>query len=203
MKIAPVRLGLTGGIGSGKSTVAGMLQKLGAVIVDADAISRTSTATNGVAITEIAAVFGPEFIDSDRALNRQKMRETIFKDPAAKSKLERIVHPLIRKEMLAQAVFASSNGAACVVFDIPLLVESGTWRNFVHSVLVIDCTGETQLQRVKERSGLTNETIQRIVASQTNREDRLRAADFVIFNNSCSTDQLAISVRAIASKIGL
>ncbi len=203
MKVSPVHIGLTGGIGSGKSAVASVFQELGAVVVDADAISRAAAASNGAAIPEIATEFGPEFIGQDGALNRQKMREVAFKDFAAKKKLEGILHPLVRREMLTQAKLAASRGALCVVFDIPLLVESGTWRNALNSVLVVDCTVETQILRVKARSGLAHETIQSIISAQASRSERLHAADMVLFNDGCSLEQLAILVQAFASEIGL
>ena len=203
MKTDSVRVGLTGGIGSGKSTVAAMLRKLGAFVVDADAVSHTATASNGAALPGIVSFFGAEFLDSKGALNRHKIRETIFKDPTAKSKLEQILHPLIRREMLAEADVASSRGAPCVVFDIPLLVESEAWRNFVNSVLVVDCTPEKQVRRVKERSGFSDEMVQSVISAQATRHDRLQAADIVLFNDDCSLEQLSTCVQAIASKIGL
>lgn len=199
----PVHVGLTGGIGSGKSSVASVLQKMGAAIVDADAVSRAATASNGSAIAEIATAFGSEFIDPYGALNRQKMREIVFQDFAAKKKLERILHPLVRREMLSQAKLAAAHGANCVVFDIPLLVESGTWRNSLDSVVVVDCKVETQFLRVKERSGLAQEIVQSIISTQASRGDRLFAADIVLFNEGCSLEQLATQVQAIASEIGL
>lgn len=199
----PVLLGLTGGIGSGKSTVAAMLTNLGAAIIDADAFSRAATAPKGLALPAIASLFGPEFLSADGSLNRQKMRDTIFREPEAKRKLENILHPLIRSEMLTSANLASSRGAPCVVFDIPLLVESEAWRNLVDSVLVVDCTQETQMRRVKERNGLSEEVILSIISTQASRNDRLRAADIVLFNDSCSLGQLASCVQAIAAKIGL
>ena len=203
MKTVPFHIGLTGGIGSGKSTVAAMLQKLGAAIVDADAISRATTAPEGAAISRISTTFGPEYLDSDGALNRENMRKTIFTDASAKSKLEHILHPLIRHQMLAQANLASDAGATCVVFDIPLLVESGAWRSFVNSVVVVDCTLEMQLLRVKQRSGISDDMVRSVISAQASRNDRLNAADIVIFNDSCSMGQLATCVQAIASRIGL
>ena len=152
---------------------------------------------------EIAIAFGPAFVALDGALNRTKMREAVFKDPAAKKKLEHIVHPLVRREMLAQADFAISRDATCVVFDIPLLVESGEWRSFLDSVLVVDCTVESQVLRVKERSGLAEETVRSVISAQASRSDRLRAADVVIFNDYCSLAQLAAQVQSIAYEIGL
>ena len=198
-----VRLGLTGGIGSGKSTVAALLQKLQASIVDADTISRLLTTRSGAALREIAATFGPEFISSSGDLNREMMRETVFQNSSAKSKLERILHPLIRQEMLVQADFASSRGAPCVVFDIPLLVETRSWRDFVDLVLVVDCTPSTQISRVKARNGLSKTIVQSVMAAQASREERLHAADIVLFNDNCTLEQLADSVSAIAWKIGL
>ena len=203
MKADPVRIGLTGGIGSGKSTVAAMLEKMGATIIDADAISRAATAKDGSALNEVAIAFGPEFISSDGALDRQKMREIAFRDSSVKKKLEDILHPIVRREMLAQADLAESLGAACVVFDIPLLVESNSWRSFFNSVLVVDCTEDTQLFRVKERSGLPEDDVRRIISAQARRFDRLRSADIVVFNDSCSLEQLATLVQSIASEIGL
>lgn len=198
-----IRIGLTGGIGSGKSTVATMLQDLGAVIVDADAIARAITAPQGVALSGIAALFGPLFFDSAGALNREKMREIVFKDPTAKSKLENLLHPLIRQEMRAQADLACAQGATFLVFDIPLLVESGDWRNHLDFVLVVDCTPETQILRVRERNGFSSEVVRTVISAQASRKDRLQAADMVLFNDHCSLDQLASCVRAIVSKFGL
>jgi dephospho-CoA kinase len=203
VKEDPVRIGLTGGIGSGKSTVAAMLEKMGATIIDADAISRAATAKDGSALREVAMAFGPEFISSDGALDRQKMREIAFRDSSVKKKLEDILHPIVRREMLAQADLAESLGAACIAFDIPLLVESNAWRSSFNSVLVVDCTVDTQLFRVKERSGLPEDDVRRIISAQASRFDRLRSADIVVFNDYCSLEQLAGSVQSIASEIGL
>ena len=203
VKVSPLRIGLTGGIGSGKSTVAAILHTLGAAIVDADAISRATTAPGGAAIAQIAKAFGTEFIDQKGALNREKMRQAIFTDALKKSKLENILHPLIRHEMLMQANAAFSAHARCVVLDIPLLVESGAWRSSVDSVVVIDCTPETQASRVRQRSALPDDVIRTIISAQACRIDRLNAADIVVFNDHCSIAQLVTRVQAIASRIGL
>ena len=203
MKVNPVRIGLTGGIGSGKSTVAAMLEKMGATVIDADAISRAATAKNGLALHEVAMAFGLALITPDGALDRQKMRQIAFKDSAAKKKLEDILHPIVRREMLAQSDLAESLGAACVVFDIPLLVESKSWRSFFNSVLVVDCTVGTQVFRVKERSGLPEEDVRRIISAQASRCDRLCAADIVVFNDNCSLEQLGSRVQSISCEIGL
>lgn len=198
-----VYLGLTGGIGSGKSTVAGIMRDLGATVIDADAISKEVTGAGGAALPAIASSFGINLISSDGALSREKMRDIVFLDASAKARLEAILHPLIKKEMLARAVLAQSQGSACIVFDIPLLVESETWRNIVDCVLVVDCSPETQQVRVSARSSLNLPMIQRMMGSQASREKRLRAADLVVFNDDLSLTQLAAQVKTIAPKIGL
>lgn len=203
MDMTPVRIGLSGGIGSGKSTVATMLEKLGATVVDADAISRATTAAGGIALPAIVSVFGSEYLDLNGALNRPKMRTTVFHDPAAKKRLEHLLHPFIRDEMMSQANLATLRGVRHVIFDIPLLIESGVWRNFVDSVLIVDCTPATQKLRVQARSGLNQDMVQSIISAQASRIDRLRAADIVVFNDDCSLAQLATSVQEIATKIGL
>ena len=134
MPAALVRIGLTGGIGSGKSTVARMLLDCGAEVIDADAISRQLTAPGGLAIRTIAAHFGNHFITAEGALNRDLMRQLAFTDAAARQKLENIIHPLVREETLRQTERASAAGRTCLVFDIPLLVESGRWRHEVDQV---------------------------------------------------------------------
>ncbi len=142
------RLGLTGGIGSGKSTVANLLAARGAAVVDADAIARAVTAPHGSAMPAIAKTFGNDFVDADGALNRDRMRDLAFSDPDAKKRLEAIVHPLVSQETQRQTEAAIHSGHSCVVFDVPLLVESGRWRQQVDRVLVVDCTRETQIARV-------------------------------------------------------
>ena len=198
-----VRVGLTGGIGSGKSTVAAMLQALGAEVIDADAISRTLTASGGAAIPSIAAVFGVDVIDSHGAMDRVKIREIVFNDASAKSRLENVLHPLIRQEMLFRANSPSLHSASCIVFDIPLFVESGAWNKFVDLVLVVDCTAQIQLARVQARSELPLPLIEKIVSTQASREVRLQVADIVLFNDTCSLEQLAEYVQKISTKLGL
>ena len=202
MAVRSIRVGVTGGIGSGKSTVAALLNQLKAIVIDADAISRELTASKGEALPQIEAIFGSKLFDDNGGLNREKMRDIVFNDSSAKGQLQRILHPLIQKEMLAQANFASNKGTACIVFDIPLLVESGYWRSLVDLVLVVDCTADTQLNRVRSRDGLSDTIVQTVMAAQVSREERLNAADIVVFNDSCSLDQLALSVQACAQKIG-
>ena len=186
----PLRLGLTGGIGSGKSTVAQMLVQRGAALVDADAIARQVTAPHGSAIAAIAQQFGDQFIDRDGALNRDAMRALVFKDSNAKKELEAIIHPLVAEETQRQAQEAAGLGHPTVVFDVPLLVESGKWRAQVDRILVVDCSVETQIQRVRDRNAWTADAVQSIIQVQASRAQRLAAADWVIFNQGLSLDQL-------------
>lgn len=198
------RLGLTGGIGSGKSTVAGMLAARGAAVMDADAISRSVTAPGGLAIEPIAQVFGAAMIGADGAMDRQAMRERIFKDPDAKRQLEAIIHPLVSQITAEQVQAALDKGSRCLVFDVPLLVESGErWRRQVEQVLVVDCDTDTQRQRVMARSGLAPDEIDRIIALQARREQRLACADVVIFNQSLSLIELEVQITQVAADFGL
>lgn len=198
-----LRVGLTGGIGSGKSTVLAMLGKLGAATIDADAISRSATATGGAALDEIERTFGPQFITADRALDRERMRSLTFGDPGARKKLEAIIHPLVGAESARQVQAALAAQAKCIVFDIPLLVESGRWRQQVDRVLVVDCSVETQVARVMQRSGLAQEAVRAIIAAQATRAQRLAAADLVICNEGLSLEQLAREIEQAASRFGL
>ncbi|TXT38716.1 MAG: dephospho-CoA kinase [Comamonadaceae bacterium] len=197
------RLGLTGGIGSGKSTVAGMLAQLGAAVLDADAISRALTAAQGLAIGPIRNCFGAELITEQGSLDRERMRTLVFSDPGAKQQLEAIIHPLVAQETARQAQAAQDAGHRCLVFDVPLLVESNHWRQKVDQVLVVDCLPETQIQRVLTRSGLDRAAVLAIMAAQARRETRLQAADAVIFNDHMSLHELALQVRALAPGLRL
>ena len=191
---APLRIGLTGGIGSGKSTVATALAALGASIVDTDAIARSLTQPGGAAIAAIAAQFGAEFVDASGALDRSRMRELAFADPAARQRLEAILHPLIRAETARQA--EAARGTA-IVFDVPLLIESGRWREQVDRVLVVDCREATQVERVMARSGWTREAVQAVLAQQASRRSRRAGADAVIYNDGLSHEELRAEVRAL------
>ena len=182
--MAALRLGLTGGIGSGKSTVAGMLATLGAVILDADAESRRVTAAGGAATGPIAMLFGPQFIDVHGALDRDAMRTRVFEDPSARKQLEEIIHPLVQDAISRLAVQAGTAGARCVVFDIPLLVESGRWPSRLDAVLVVDCETATQVSRVASRSKLPEDAVRSIIQAQAPRAKRLAAADTVIDRKS-------------------
>ena len=194
----PLRIGLTGGIGSGKSTVGQMLQERGAALIDADAIARSVTAAHGTAMPAIAQAFGPDFITPDGALDRERMRAHVFSHPEAKQALEAIIHPLVAQETQRQAQQAIANGHHTLVFDVPLLVESGArWRAQVDRVLVVDCSEETQIQRVMARNGWSRETVQAIIAAQTSRTQKLAAADWVIANEGITLDALRACVQSL------
>ena len=199
-----LRVGLTGGIGSGKSTVAHVLTTLGPVLIDADAISRASTAAGGEAIDRIAAEFGTQFIDANGALNRDRMRTLVFEDATARARLEAIVHPLVGTAIAARTADALAAGARCAVFDVPLLVESGgRWAAQVDVVWVCDCRPQTQIERVMQRNGLSRPAVEQIIASQATRDARLAAADVVILNDGISLAQLEQTVRQAAESLGL
>ena len=198
-----VRLGLTGGIGSGKSTVAKILVEQGATLIDADDISRATTASGGAAITSIAAQFGPGVVNADGSMNRDAMRQRIFSDSNARQQLEAIIHPLVSNESARQAEVARQAGCALLVFDIPLLVESSRWRSQFDKVLVVDCEVTTQISRVMQRSGWTQAMVENVIASQATRTQRLAAADLVIYNNALRLDDLAAQVREILLRITL
>jgi dephospho-CoA kinase len=198
-----LRVGLTGGIGSGKSTVLQMLAQLGAAVIDADAISRAATAAGGPAIAAIAQRFGSGFIGPDGALDRTRMREHAYADPQARRQLEEIIHPLVGAESARQVQSALDAGVPCIVFDIPLLVESGRWRAQVDRVLVIDCSAQTQVDRVVARSALAPEAVRAIMAAQATRAQRLAAADIVICNEQLSLDELRHMVVQVGAMFGL
>jgi dephospho-CoA kinase len=198
------RIGLTGGIGSGKSTVAGFLARRGAAIIDADAISRSLTAPGGRAMADIAHTFGAAMLSPDGAMDRQAMRDRIFRDPKAKRQLEQIIHPLVGLITAEQAQAAVQSGHRVLVFDVPLLVESGErWRKQVDRVIVVDCDTETQTQRVMARSGLSDEEVKRIVAHQASRAQRLAFADLVVFNQGIHFDELDLFIGQVAADFGL
>ena len=198
-----LRIGISGGIGSGKSTVCQILARNGAPVIDLDAISRASTAAGGQAIAAVRATFGAEFIDDSGAMNRTKMRDLAFSDPNARSRLEAIVHPLIAAEVASLTESAQQKGLACLVFDIPLLVESAHWRARLDRVVIVDCSVETQIARVQARSGLSEPEIRKILSAQSSRSQRLQAADTVIFNEG--KDLLAIEreLEILALQFGL
>lgn len=198
-----LRLGLTGGIGSGKSTVAQFFSSLGAAVIDADAISRAVTAPQGAAIAALSAEFGADFITATGALDRDRMRNLVYSDTSARKRLEAILHPLIGQEIARQTDAAVQTGSRCLVFDIPLLVESSRWRQNLNQVLVVDCAPEVQIQRVMARSDLARAEVQAIIHSQAPREVRLRGSDMVIFNDAIDLTQLESEVTQIWRWFGL
>lgn len=200
----PVRLGLTGGIGSGKSTVAAFLAQAGAAVMDADAISRALTQAGGQAIPAILAEFGETLITPEGAMNRDAMRALVFSNPQTKRQLEAIIHPLVAQALQAQTQAAIEAGKKCLVFDVPLLVESGErWRRQVDWVCVVDCQTDTQIQRVMARSQLARQEIEAIMAQQASRAQRLASADAVIYNDGLDLDQLERAVHEMMARFGL
>ena len=193
------RIGLTGGIGSGKSTVAGLLQRRGAVLIDTDAIARAITQPGGVAIGPLRAIFGDDAIDASGALDRARMRALAFTDATARTRLEAVLHPLIGAETSRQAEAA---GAATLLFDVPLLAESRQWRSRVERVLVVDCSPRTQVQRVMHRSGWDEAMVRSVIDQQATRPARRRCADAVIFNDGLSLQALDEEVGALWSAWG-
>ena len=173
-------VGLTGGIGCGKTTVADMFGALGATLVDTDAIAHALTAPHGAAMPAILAEFGAGFATPEGALDRAKMRELVFTDPGARARLEAILHPRIREATAAAAAIASG---PYVIFVVPLLIESGTWAGRVSRILAIDCSEETQVARVMARNRLSEPQVRAIMAAQATRAERLAAADDVILND--------------------
>ncbi len=193
---ARLQIGLTGGIGSGKSTVANLLVNCGAQLVDTDAIARAITQAGGAAMPALAAAFGPSALTPDGALDRAHMRALAFSDAGARLRLEAILHPLIGQEALRQAAAAT---AEVVVFDVPLLSASSHWRQRVARVLVVDCSVDTQVARVAQRPGWTADSARAVVAQQASRPERRALADAVIHNDGISLVQLQQEVHALWS----
>jgi len=181
-------VGLTGGIGSGKSAAADEFARLGATVVDTDAIAHELTALGGLALPEIARIFGQDFV-RDGKMDRQRMREHVFSDPAAKKALEGLLHPLIREESRRRIAAAAG---PYVIHVVPLLVESADYRRRVDRVLVVDAPEETQVARVRSRSQLADEEVRAIMRTQAPRAARLAAADKNTYN-SPERDHLRIS----------
>lgn len=188
------RFGLTGGIGSGKSTVAQTLVACGAVLVDTDAIARALTLAGGAALPALVAQFGPQVVGADGALDRAHMRTLVFANTRIKRQLEAVLHPLIGQEAQRQAAAA---GPRAVVFDVPLLAESSHWRARVQRVLVVDCSESTQVARVAQRPGWTAELAQQVVQQQATRSVRRGVADAVIHNDGLTLDQLRLQVQTL------
>ena len=189
-------IGLTGGIGSGKSTVSQMLTDLGAHLVDTDAISRQLTAAGGAAIPHIASAFGEHLIDAHGAMDRTRMRELAFADPSALAQLEGILHPLIGQQADAHARLAAPRQH--IVYDVPLLAESGRrWRDKVDRILVVDAEPDTQIARVMARSGWTREVVEAVLAKQATRTLRRAIADDVVLNEGLSLEELRSEVEKL------
>lgn len=183
-------LGLTGGIGSGKTTVSDLFQDLGIEVVDADIVSRELTAVNGTAIPDIIQKFGPAAVSPDGSMNRGFVRELVFSDPEAKTTLENILHPLIRKECLRRL---DASQSPYTILSVPLLIESPFWRSSIDRLLVVEAPESLRIERVVQRSNLTSEAIKKIISTQATTAQRLDAADDVI-ENVGSFDMLKASV---------
>ena len=198
------RIGLTGGIGSGKSTFGALLQKRGAALVDSDQIARQVTGPGGAAIAAIVQRFGPEFVDDTGALDRGRMRELAYSAPDARTAMEAIVHPLVSLHSSQQAQAAEDAGTRVIVFDVPLLVESGRWVQRLDAVIVIDCPPAVQIQRVMSRSGLNQSTVEAILAAQSPRNIRRASADIVVHNgDNCTLADLHKMAEQVATRLGL
>jgi dephospho-CoA kinase len=193
-------IGLTGGIGSGKTAVSALLGKLGAGIIDTDVIAHQITAPQGSAIPLIQKTFGSKYITADGALDRNQMRTLVFKDPSARKALENITHPLIRELTIEQAFQLANKGASYLVFVVPLLLESGNWLGLIDHLVVLDCLEEDQIERVMQRSNLSRQEVERILTAQTSREERLNHADTVI-NNQGTLEDLEAEVNHLHQKI--
>ncbi len=194
------RVGITGGIGSGKSTAAGLMRHMGADVIDADALARQCTEAGGRAIPSIRERFGAEMVTAEGAMDRQRMRELVFREPAAKQALEAIVHPMV--DLAIREATANSH-SPCLVFDIPLLVESPRWRPQLDRVVVVDCNESTQVRRVQARNGLAPDMIKRIISQQASRSLRLQAADAVLYNDSDDLEALKADVAKLVRRFGL
>ncbi|MBC3935201.1 dephospho-CoA kinase [Undibacterium rugosum] len=172
-------LGLTGGIGSGKTTIANAFQAQGASLIDTDLIAHALTQKDGLAIPQIRAEFGDQAISIDGSMDRARMRALVFNDSAAKLRLEAILHPLIRSQTEQAAASATGD---YLIFVVPLLFESGNWRQRVDRILVIDCAEEIQIARVMQRNQLSREQVLAVMRNQASRQERLAGADDIILN---------------------
>ena len=179
-KLTTFSIGLTGGIGSGKSMVADLFAQLGASVIDTDAIAHSLTTPGGVAIPALREAFGDAYLTPEGALNRAAMRELVFSDISARHQLESILHPLIGQQSMLAAQAAVGD---YLIFVVPLLVESGRWQERVDRVLVVDCPESLQVERVMRRNSLSAIQVQAIMASQASRSERMAAADDVIVND--------------------
>jgi dephospho-CoA kinase len=180
----PLIIALTGGIGSGKSSVANILEQLGAAVIDTDEIAHQLTAAGQPGARAIAEEFGADYLAADGALDRQRMRELVFSDPPARKKLETLLHPMIRAAAHAEVqATAKRGGIPYIVIVVPLLIETGAYRDLARRVLVVDCDEELQVERVTRRSDLAPAAVKAIMASQVGRAERLRHADDIVRND--------------------
>lgn len=184
-----LRVGLTGGIGSGKSTVASVFKSCDIPVIDLDHIAHQLTALNGVALPKIRLVFGADVFEQNDSLSRSKLRTLVFNDPCSKKKLEAILHPLLFQEALKQYEEHAKN-ASIVIFDIPLLTSGSLWLEHLDRILVIDCSETTQIKRVIERSGWEERQIRQVITQQPSREERLSIATDIIENDGIAMAEL-------------
>jgi dephospho-CoA kinase len=191
-------VGLTGGIGSGKSTVSELFAESGVPVIDTDVIAHALTAAEGAAMPEILTTFGSSFMQPDGALNRAQMRSCVYNDPASKATLEAIMHPLIRSEAekIAQAVDPT---APYLLYVVPLLLETGAWKDTIDKILVVDCSEALQIARVTARSAMSKDQVLKIMGAQATRAQRLAAADDVILNEG-ERSQLRANVARLHAK---
>lgn len=204
-ELGPWRVGLTGGVASGKSTVAAALVRLGAHLIDTDAIARRLTAPGGAALPALLAAFGPDCVSLETGLDRHRMRARAFAEPGLRQQLEALLHPLIQQaaERQASAALQAPHRPAWLLFDVPLLTERPHWRQRVQRVLLIDCDERVQAARAAQRPGWDAAQAAAVMAAQSPRAARRSCADAVIDNSHLSLDELAKKVRAIACRWGL
>lgn len=191
-----LRIGVTGGLGSGKSTVSRIFASLGAPVIDTDEISRALTAAGGAALPALRQAFGDSVFNADASLNRRALRTLILNDPSAKSRLESVLHPMILQEVIRQL---GQLEAAYVLIVVPLLVETGAYDSILERVLVVDCSEDTQVRRALARGGWDETEIRAMMATQAGRQTRLERADDVIANEG-GIDALTSQVAALNEK---
>lgn len=192
-------IGLTGGIGSGKSTFAALLRARGAAVVDADQLSRDAVAPGSAGLAEVVATFGAEVLDASGALDRKRMAARVFADPAARQQLERIVHPRVREAMAAELQRLAAKGVPLVLYDVPLLYEAGRERD-VEAVVVVWAPHESQLARLARRDGLSAAEAEARISAQLPLDEKARRADYVVVNDS-TLDALAAKADALLSDL--